>query len=300
MPRVSVVIPSYNRLHLLPEALGSVRIQDSDDLEILVVDDGSTDGTADADLGPDVRVIGQENGGPSAARNLGVREARADLVAFLDSDDRWKPGKLEAQLPLLEADPAAVVAYAREEAIDETGAVVHIRPESTPTGDVLADLVEDNFLPTSTVVVRREAFLAAGGFDEQMTHSEDWDLWLRLAEAGRFVAAAEVLSTYRFHEDQLIRDGLALSRGKLRVYEKAYERLRDRPRPARRIRVHLADRRIRLGRRLLKRGEREEGVRLLARAKGLTPFSGLRAIWALVTTRGPKSDHSRSIHTERG
>ena len=115
MPRVSVVIPSYNRLYLLPEALDSVRAQAFEDLEILVVDDGSTDGTADADLGGDVRVIRKENGGPSAARNLGVREARADLVAFLDSDDRWRDGKLSTQVKLLEEAPDSVLVYAREE-----------------------------------------------------------------------------------------------------------------------------------------------------------------------------------------
>jgi GT2 family glycosyltransferase len=186
---------------------------------------------------------------------------------------------------MLSADADVVLAYAREEAVDEADRAVHVRPDRLPTGDVLADLIEDNFLPTSTVVVRRDAFLAAGGFDESMTHSEDWDLWLRLADGSAFVASAEVLSTYRFHEDQLIRDGMALSRGKLRVMEKAFERLRGRPRLARRIRVHLAERLLRLGRRLLKRGETEEGVRLLVRAKGLTPLSGLRAYWALLTAR---------------
>jgi glycosyltransferase involved in cell wall biosynthesis len=279
-----VVIPVRNRLLLLREALESVRAQTLPPAEIVVVDDGSTDGTGEADLGPGVRLVRQEHRGPSAARNRGVREADADLVAFLDSDDRWAPEKLAAQVPRF-TDPEVVLSYAREEARDEDDAPVHVRPDRLPAGDVLRALAAENFVPTSTVVARREALLAAGGFDEEMTHAEDWDLWLRLAERGRFAPVEEVLSLYRFHDDQLIGDHVALSRGKIRVMEKALARLGDEGAVGRVLRRNLADLVLRLGRRLLKAGEREAAFRTLVRAKGLTPLSGLRAGWLLLTAR---------------
>jgi glycosyltransferase involved in cell wall biosynthesis len=279
-PTVSVVIPTWNRRKPLREAIGSVREQDWSDLEILVVDDGSTDGTADEAYGAGVRVIRQENAGPSVARNRGIEEARGALVALLDSDDRWAKGKLAAQVPLFD-DPGVVLSYAREQAEDLTGRELHIRPKRLPSGDVLRPLLRGNFVPTSTVVVRRDAVREAGGFDAGMTHSEDWDLWLRLAARGRFAPAPEILSFYRLHDEQLISDRMKLSRGRLRVLVKALERHDDHPDLARIIRKKLVDRLLRLGKRLLRAGDREEAEAMFIRAGELSPLAGLRGRWIL-------------------
>ena len=138
-----------------------------------------------------------------------------------------------------------------------------------------------NFVPTSTVMARRDAMRTAGGFDEEMTHSEDWDLWLRLATRGRFAPVTTILSYYRLHEDQLISDRMKLSRGRLRVLDKAFARHEDDPELSRIIRRKLVDRLLRLGKRLLRQGEREEAAEMLERVGDLSPIAGLRAKWIL-------------------
>jgi len=279
-PTVSVVIPTYNRREKLREALASVRAQGWPDLEILVIDDGSTDGTGEEDYGKDVHLLTQENAGPSAARNRGIEAARGALIALLDSDDRWAPGKLAAQAPLF-ADEEVVLSYALEEAQDLEGNELHIRPKQAPGGDVLAELLRGNFVPTSTVMARRDAMRTAGGFDEEMTHSEDWDLWLRLARRGRFAPVSRILSYYRLHEDQLISDRMKLSRGRLRVLEKALERHENDPELSRIIRRKLVDRLLRLGKRLLRQGHRQEAEEMLDRVRAISPFAGFKAKWIL-------------------
>jgi glycosyltransferase involved in cell wall biosynthesis len=280
------VIPTYNRREALAEALASVRAQTRPADEVVVVDDGSTDGTSEADADGS-RYVRQKNRGPSAARNRGLSEATSDWVAFLDSDDRWAADKLERQVPRL--TEGTVLVYAREQGQDAEGEpLVHIRPRTAPEGEVLASLVRGNFVPTSTAVVLREAALAEGGFDEEMTHSEDWDLWLRLARRGRFAVCREVLSYYRFHEDQLISDRLALSLGRHRVLEKLLGRHGDDPVLGPVIRRRIADRRLRLARRLAKSGNREE-ARRFARRLSLLTVPGIRARWAVLTHRGGAS-----------
>src|SRR5438045_2731868 len=121
MPDVSVVIPSYNRAHLIGETLDSVLAQDVPGMEILVVDDGSTDATEAVVLGrygDRVRYVRQANGGPACARNTGIREASAPLIAFLDSDDLWSPGKLRKQLEMLRRDPSLGLVFTGTQTMD--------------------------------------------------------------------------------------------------------------------------------------------------------------------------------------
>ena len=183
-PSVSVVIPTFERRRSVIEAVRSALAQTRGDAEVIVVDDGSTDGTAGAVGAIDgrVKVVRRQKGGPAAARNTGIRQARAPVLAFLDSDDRWQPGHLEEVLGLLDSHPAAVLACTGgatvgEDCLKRPPGVMHAAPAI-----LLGALVF-----TSATVVRREAIEAVGGFDERLRVAEDSDLWCRLSLEGPFV-----------------------------------------------------------------------------------------------------------------
>ena len=199
-PLVSVVVPTYNRASLLPRAISSALGQSFEDLELIVVDDGSTDSTGEvvgAFGDPRIRLIRlPTNAGLSGAQNAGLRAARGEWVAFLDSDDEWLPTKLEQQLVRLREDagPAAAVAYCFLQRQDErTGRTVPAR-RGGPEGDVFQALLTGWSPLPSCLVVRRRTLLAIGGWDESLPSFAGHDLCLRLAEAGsRFVAVRETL-----------------------------------------------------------------------------------------------------------
>lgn len=192
--RVSVVLPTYERGHVVGRAIESVLEQSYDRLDLLVVDGGSADGTsAVVDSFDDPRVSyhrREEPAGVSAARNVGVRETDGDLVAFIDADDRWRPTKLERQVTALaDRGPDWAVAYTGIE--KDTG---EPRTRAGASGDV-APAVRRMAVPTytSTILVRRQAFEAVGGFDESLPCFEDWELCLRLAADYRFRYLADPL-----------------------------------------------------------------------------------------------------------
>ena len=198
-PRVSVVIPTYNSGPLVSEAVESVLAQTRPAAEILVVDDGSTDDTADrlGRFGAVVRVLRQPNGGVSAARNRGVAAAAGDWVAFLDADDAWHPRKLEVQL----------AAVARRPDLGLLGTGCYDWPGDHPdlgaagpgtvTDVPLADLLVRNRFVTSTIVARVDVLRAAGRFDPALQGPEDYDLWLRAARRAPVANLDVPLSGYR-------------------------------------------------------------------------------------------------------
>jgi glycosyltransferase involved in cell wall biosynthesis len=198
---VSVVVPTYNYGRYLTGALASVLGQTHPHLEVLVVDDGSTDDTPEV-VAPfladrRVRYFRRPNGGPAAARNFGVAQARGPLVAFLDADDRWLPAKLAKQLACFQAMAAPGLVYARRLLIDAEGWQLEYRQPQLYRGWVLPRLFRDNFICFSSVVVRRELLLAAGGFDTGVEHAEDYDLLLRLAQRAWVDFVDEPLVLYR-------------------------------------------------------------------------------------------------------
>jgi glycosyl transferase family 2 len=183
-PALSVLIPTYQRREYVCRAVRSVFAQRYQDWELIVVDDGSTDGTRQAlqAAGPRLRYVWQENRGVSAARNAGLRLARGEIVAFLDSDDRWLPDHLETVVAMLERYPEVVLAstcprshVAGREPVSKTRVL-----------DALPLLLMDNFLGVPATAVRREHLTIVGGFDERMNVLEDGELWLRLATRGPF------------------------------------------------------------------------------------------------------------------
>jgi glycosyltransferase involved in cell wall biosynthesis len=204
-PRVSVIVPAWNASTVLAEALDSVRAQTFRDFEVLVVDDGSTDDTArvaERQAAEDgrFRLICQGHAGVSVARNAALAEARGEWIAFLDADDVWLPPKLDRQLALAKQDPAADLLFTNFSLWDGSKDLgVAFAPGATlPEGNPMQALLLDCFLLPSTVVVRRERLLETGGFDPVLLMSQDWDLWLRMAEQGLHVRGlAEPLVRYR-------------------------------------------------------------------------------------------------------
>jgi len=206
---VSVVIPTYNRAHLICDALNSVVAQTFKDLEIIVVDDGSQDDTSaivqnwHTDKNPEITLsyIPQENAGGNAARNNGIEAAKGQYVAFLDSDDIWHPEKLAKQVELLETNQNFVAAYTGLREVEaSTGEVLSTPEHRYMSGNLLAAiLVSDVTAPTSTYVVRRKALHDAGLFDLDLAARQDWDMWIRLAELGEIGCVPETLVDLRHH-----------------------------------------------------------------------------------------------------
>ncbi|MHB1598764.1 MAG: UDP-N-acetylmuramoyl-L-alanyl-D-glutamate--2,6-diaminopimelate ligase [Acidimicrobiales bacterium] len=193
---VGVVIPAHNAEETLADAITSVLTQTRPPEELVVVDDGSTDGTAAVarSFGDRVRLVEQPCLGPSAARNAGVSLCQAPLVAFLDADDLWQQEKLERQVEALDTHRAVLCAsdWIRSNPVPLAG--------SSPTTSVTTDdLLVLNRFQTSTVLVRRTAFARARGFSPRLDGAEDWDLWLRLSRLGSIVKLNSPLVCYRDH-----------------------------------------------------------------------------------------------------
>ena len=211
MLQVDAVIPCYNAAAFVAEAIESVLAQTRPVRRVIVVDDASDDGTAavverfSAAGHPVECVRMHENGGPAAARNLGVCSGSAPLLAFLDADDRWLPGHCETLAGLLERHPEAVLAFGNVES-DEAGAMEGARLPAGEPVDAFWPLVLDNMIPHSAVVVRRAAFVAAGGYDPALRHVEDYDLWLRVARLGPVVRSPHLTGVRRSHPGQTSRD----------------------------------------------------------------------------------------------
>jgi glycosyltransferase involved in cell wall biosynthesis len=193
-PLVSVVLATYNGGAFLDEAIRSVLAQTYRNLELIVVDDGSTDGTAALmkSYAHDrrVRYLYQRNAGQPAADNRGILLARGALIAFIDSDDVWLSEKLAQQVPAFD-DPAVGVAYSPSISINERGERVPMWPIPRFSGAVTERLFVQNFVPFSASIVRRECFERIGFFDTTLKQSYDYDLWLRMSTAYRFALCPE-------------------------------------------------------------------------------------------------------------
>jgi glycosyltransferase involved in cell wall biosynthesis len=205
VPQVSVVIPTHDRSAMLRLTLGSALWQREVELEVIVVDDGSTDDTAPAVArlaDRRVRLVRHETPeGVSAARNRGIDEARGDWVAFLDDDDLWAPHKLASQLQA--AGSAKTWVYAGAVKIDERQRIIGGQPPPAPEM-LMRRLPTWNLVPggCSGVIARREALAATGGFDNRLVNLADWDLWIRLGRTGPPGYVPQPLVGYRFHGGQ--------------------------------------------------------------------------------------------------
>jgi glycosyltransferase involved in cell wall biosynthesis len=237
MTLVTAAITTYNRARFLPGALESAFAQTFRDLEVLVVDDGSTDDTPAvlAAYGDRIRIVHQGNQGRSGARNTAVREARGRYISFLDSDDRWRPDKLERQVPVLESDPHVGMVHGHVDLIDEQDAPL---PEETAShhalfsaahrdGATYAGYAFDCRCFSSALTARVEAIQRVGLYDPSLL-LDDYDLYLRLALAWKVVfQEGPAVALYRHHPEQMTTYELTM--GQIQTAEKHLAYLDEHP-----------------------------------------------------------------------
>src|SRR3954453_20602732 len=228
-PAVSVVMPVYQGREHLAAAIESVLAQTFEQFELLVVDDGSTDGSSEivrtyVERDPRVHYRRQENAGQGAARNAGIRVARGEAVGFLDQDDLWLPDKLARQLPLLDE---TTVVYSDTYILRDDGSSLEERLtdhlDEWPVPATLRSLIVGNTIPVLTALLSRRLLLAHGGFtsDPALKGVDNYDLWLRLAATGvTFSYVREPLAVYRVHEAAMSADLVGMASARLALFEK--------------------------------------------------------------------------------
>ncbi|MGI9146217.1 MAG: glycosyltransferase family 2 protein [Chloroflexota bacterium] len=233
MPTVSVIVPSHNYGRFLSQSVGSALAQTYVDLEVIIVDDGSTDDTPAVTerLASDCRVRAvrlPHRSGPSAARNAGLASARAPYVAMLDADDWWALDKLAPQLKLLQENSDLGLVHSLATLVSVDGTLIYPAPwqasrfsraflSAPVTGTALPALLLNNTVATSSVLVRHSLLDAVGGYDETLAVCEDWDLWLRLAGRTRFGWIGEWSVHVRRHGANTHLDVDGMVRASLRV-----------------------------------------------------------------------------------
>jgi glycosyltransferase involved in cell wall biosynthesis len=230
-PAVSVVIPTFNRANYIREAIQSVLDQTFKDFEIIVVDDGSTDGTQQAVASfhdARIRYLRERHRGIGASMNAGIAASTGAYVARLDSDDTWLPNMLAIETAALEKNPDLGAVYARAEAMNEQGQRLPTgrgMPLRYPEDSFLSMLYEDS-TSTITTIVRRACFEKAGPYDESLTTSEDWDMALRISRHYPLLFIDEVVARFRLHETNItgpdsLHFGESLE-NRVRVLDKAF------------------------------------------------------------------------------
>ena len=293
LPKISVVIPLFNKESYIERAISSIRIQDIADIEIIVIDDGSTDnGKNIVEAIPDgrIKVISQENQGVSVARNAGINAATSDLIAFLDSDDEWKPGFLQTIFSLRERFPNAG-AYGTSYETPVRGGKTY-RPifDGLPQGweGILPSYFRSSFgmhvLHTSAVAIPKAVFDTVGGFKIGEKLGEDLDMWLRIAL--RFPIAYSNVQQSVYHQEAGNRtDGLPVSVDKLPYLIRAEEMLRSGCVPDH-LRDDLIDyvasRKIGYAKRFIKLGQSANARLLLAEIKSKR-FAQKKQLWLLLS-----------------
>lgn len=220
---VSVIVPVYNAEAFLAEAVANIRQQGWQPLEIIVIDDGSTDGTAEvaSNLGEGVRYVRQPNQGPSAARNQGLEMAQGSFIAFLDADDLWQEKKLAAQVGYLRDNPGEDVVL---------GKTQFMRQAQGAEGEKNFEeyLKPGIFLNLGSGLFRKEVFDKVGKFDPKLTYSEDADWFMRARERGVSIAIMDqVVLFYRMHQKNMTRGKTPAEIGFLKVIKSSLDRRRN-------------------------------------------------------------------------
>lgn len=304
-PRVSVIIPSRDCLAFLPDAIASVRRQELGPVEIVVVDDGSSDGTWDyltqsAPHDPLLRPLKGPSRGVAAARNAGIAAASSPLIAFLDADDQYLPDALSDRLPLMERDSRIALTFADVMSVDPEGHLVGYqfdywpmfraflagRSGLIPLGEnAFPMLLAEMVCGTSSVLTRRSALQAVGGFDERYRISEDWDLWLKLARHGDVWCSTRRATRYLVRPGSTSRNMAELARTMRQVFDAQVPDPSRVPQPYRGVaqaRVRIAEAEVAM----------VEGRHLHAMRRHLSAF---RAAPTLVTAKKATADLLRFL-----
>ncbi|MFN9718047.1 MAG: glycosyltransferase family 2 protein [Planctomycetota bacterium] len=224
LEKVSVIIPTYNGESEIRRAIDSALSQEGCDVEVIAVNDGSTDNTKAVldSYGDRIRAIHRHNSGPAPTRNAGIAAATGDWIAFLDHDDFWKPGKLKAQLAAA-AGTGADIIYTNCENFGDVNRVAQLRsiPGQMPEGDLFEPLLLDNFIVISSTMIRRSLLLQFGSFDAP-PGVEDWDLWLRLAASGaKFTPVREAVTMYQWRPGSLSKNFAHMRQVRRQIIRKA-------------------------------------------------------------------------------
>lgn len=209
MPKVSVIIPTYNREQFIVETINSVLNQTYKDFEIIVVDDGSTDNTKSKleQFKSKIKLIEQKNSERAIARNNGVKNSTGQYVAFLDSDDIWIKNKLEKQVEILNSKPEVILTYGQCLRINEDGRKIKTAKRQLRgfSGNVYERLLMRNFVVSPTPMIKREFFEKTSGFQTKYIPYEDWEFWIRFSLLGKFHFIDKPLAYYRIHSTQSVK-----------------------------------------------------------------------------------------------
>lgn len=288
---VSVIIPTYNADKFIEEAIQSVLAQTYRMYEIIVVDDGSTDNTKEVlrKYQDKIRCIFQANCGPSAARNAGIKIAQGEYICFLDADDLWTSDKLEVQVSYLNRYPD--IAFVFSDHIDIKGdepcsstflaSKKVLEDLSTPDGVIpngFVRLLQENFISTPTVIVKKICFDKAGLFDEELWSVEDRDLWIRMAANFRLACLPKVVCKRRVHQANISRQAELSLRSRITVFEKSW-RMFSVLAPAKLWRDELADCYCKIGYLHLEKGQRRKALHAAF-------FSLIYALVGIIKERG--------------
>lgn len=226
MPIISVIVPAYNAQKTIQETIESVLNQTFRDFELIVINDGSQDLTLDIVSNIQdsrLRVFSYPNAGPQKSRNRGILHAVGEYISFIDADDLWTSDKLELQLKALSLNPEAAVAYSWTDYIYEHGQIFRPGPHFDFNGDVYSRLLLSDFVGSgSNPLIRKQALIAVGSFDESLPAAQDWEMWLRLAARYHFVAVPSVQILYRVRANSWSSDATRMEAASLRVIEQAF------------------------------------------------------------------------------
>ena len=287
---ISVITPTYNRARFLPAAVASVLSQTFGDFELIIVDDGSEDNTPDV-LKPffadrRVRYVYQENQGQSHARNLALKQATGDFIAFLDSDDVWARDKLEKQLAVFRANSEVDIVHGDEATINEQGSVVSLQNMRRYSGRITRYLLADNSVSITTALVRRRCFDEMGGFDTSVGVADDYELWLRFSARYCYQYEPGIVASYRVMADQISSDKRRRYAANERIIQQFLARYGEVLSPGER-RWGLARFHCRKARYFASAGERGKAVGAIAGALHNAPLDSVvwRALYRVAVPR---------------